>query len=328
MAGIIHMETDVVQAVAVKLDQTALEIHQEISALGNSIRSMNWQGGGSDEFFADFKRLEGSFTNLSEQGTSLSRRVKNEVAEWEETARQLEGSGSDYSNPLIIVGGGVLIFVGGIVWWALQDFEKLSSQEAENKIQEILKRTGAGRDAINKAEDLGVKFELGKAGKGTYYDPDTNTMFIDPKTNPDFAAESYIHELQHAQQNAEGRLPDAATIGRDEYTDRVIDIEAEALIKEYEYENERPVFDYLNKKIGEEAYEKTYRETINALKKSNPQPSAEEMHKLAYEAGKEEVKKLYRDGTIKASTNGKSYVGNAHAYWDSVNPPQSSPKTM
>ncbi|MCX6056702.1 MAG: hypothetical protein NTW69_00910 [Chloroflexi bacterium] len=82
MSTIIHMETESVQATAQKLDQTVLDIHQEISALGNSIGSMNWQGGGSDEFFRDFKRLEGSFINLAEQGVLLSRRVKSEVNEW------------------------------------------------------------------------------------------------------------------------------------------------------------------------------------------------------------------------------------------------------
>ncbi len=328
MANIIHMSPDEVQAVAVKLDQTAMDIQQEISALGNSIRSMNWQGGGSDEFFRDFKRLEGSFTNLSEQGGLLSRRVKSEVDEWEQAALQLDGSGTAYSNPLIIGGGAFLIIVGGVVWWGTQDLQDLSPQEAESRIKEILSRSAAGRDAIKKAEELGVKFEIGKAGGGTYYDPDTDTMYIDPKTQPDLAAESYIHELQHAKQDAEGRLPDAGAMGRDEYTERVVDIEAEALIKEYEYENERPVLDYINDSVGEDAYQKTYNEAIKSLKGSNPQMSTEEMHKLAYEAGKEEVKKLYRDGTITASTNRQSYVDNARAYWDSVNVPQPSQTVM
>lgn len=98
MANIIHMETDMVQAVAVKLDQTSLEIHQEISALRNSIRSMNWQGGGSDEFFRDFKRLEESFANLSEQGVLLSRRIKSEMDEWILVASVLVAGSSPIVN--------------------------------------------------------------------------------------------------------------------------------------------------------------------------------------------------------------------------------------
>ena len=60
------------------------------------------------------------------------------------------------------------------------------------------------------------------------------------------------------------------------------------------------------------------------MKESNPQMSAEEMQKIAYEAGKEEVKKLYKDGTIITSTNKKSYVDNAGEDWDRVHTPLAS----
>jgi hypothetical protein len=245
--------------------------------------------------------------------------VKREVDEWEHIASRLSGDGAAFSNPLLIIGGGALVVIGGVVWWGTQDLQDLSSQEAETKIKKILRRTPAGRAALEKAKELDVKFELNEAGGGTYYDPDTDTMYIDPKTQPDLAAESYIHELQHAQQDADGRLPNAGAMSREEYTERVLDIESEALIKQYEYEDERPLLDYADPIIGEDVYEKTYDQTIESLKKTNPRMSAEEMHRQAYEAGKEELKKLYRDGTITASTNGRSYVDNAGEFWDLVN---------
>jgi hypothetical protein len=328
MAGIIHMETDQVRSAASQLDHTSQEIQRLLFNLSGSILSLNWQSQSRDLFVQEFRDLERKITASAEEGMTIALGMRREVDEWEQAALHLGDGGASFSNPLLIIGGGGLIVIGGVIWWGTRTLEDLSSEEAEARIEDILRKTPAGRDAIQKAEELGINVEVNQPGKGTFYNPENNTMYIDPKTQPDLAAESYVHELQHAKQDAEGRLPNPRELSRDEFTERVIDVESEALIKEYEYEKERPFLDIINESTGEGAYENTYNQTIESLRKSNPQMSAEEMHKLAYEAGKEEVKKLYRDGTIKASTNRKSYVDNAHGIWDQVNAPQSSDQVM
>ena len=330
MSSVIHMDTEQVWAMARQLDNLSADIQQEIASLGSKLRDLNWQSPSRDRFIGDFAVLQKKIQACAEQGAVLGLRVQREVDEWEKTDQELDGSNANYPTPFLVIGGGILIIVGsvGFSWWytawSNQNLLNLTPQEVENKIKSILGNSSTGKEALKKAEKLGVKFEVGKSGKATYYNPKTNTMYIDPETQPDLAAESYIHELQHAIQDEEGSLPDASTLSREEYIDRVVDIEAEALIKEFEYENGEWFLDQVHEMPGEDIYQKTYDETMKSLKESNPQMSAEEMQKIAYEAGKEEVKKLYKDGTIITSTNKKSYVDNAGEDWDRVHTPLAS----
>jgi hypothetical protein len=327
MGSVIHMDTEQSRSVARQLDHVSADIQQEITTLGKKLRSLNWQSPSRDAFVGDFAELQRKIQACAEKGITLGTRVQREVDEWEQAALHLDGGGSAYSNPIVIIGGGALIITIGSLYlwaWTQQNLQNLSPTEAEAKIKIILGRTSAGRNALKKAEEIGIKFELSKSGQGTWYDPDTDTMYVDPNTNPDLAAESYIHELQHAQQDSERRLPDAGAMNREEYIEQVVDIEAEALIKEYEYENERPILDQIVSHPGEDVYQKTYAETLKSLQESNPEMSSVEMHKLAYEAGKEEIKKLYRNGSIITSTTQKSYVDDAGEYWDQVNIPPAS----
>lgn len=104
MTNIIHMETDVVQASARQLEQTAVETQQEIATLAGAIRSLDWQGGARDQFAIDFGNLEKRFNELTEQGTILSRRMRAEVDEWVAAAASLGtggGSGPASQNQIV-----------------------------------------------------------------------------------------------------------------------------------------------------------------------------------------------------------------------------------
>ena len=82
MSSVIHMDTEETRSVAQKLDQTSFDIHQMIAAFGNSLRALNWQGGGRDEFVNDFQSLEKQFLAEADRGALLSLRIKREVEEW------------------------------------------------------------------------------------------------------------------------------------------------------------------------------------------------------------------------------------------------------
>lgn len=222
----------------------------------------------------------------------------------------------------IIIGGGIVIigsaFVG-LLWWWEQDLEGMSTDEALEKVEGILRKTPAGREALEKAEELGVEFELSSPGDGTWYDPVTNKMYVDPSTNQDLAAQSYVHELTHAKQHANGRFPDPSSTTRDEYVEKSLECEAEALVAEFEYEKERWLLDTVMGSEAERAYWKAYRSKTKELEVSSPEMSEDDRHKLAYEAGKEQVLEHYRDGSLRTSTTGQSYVEYYGEAWDRRN---------
>jgi|GEM_PF-4914283 len=79
---IIHMETEDVLLVARKLEQISNDIQQTISALGSSVRNLNWEGGTRDEFVSSFQSLEREIMSQAEEAAVLSLRVSREVDEW------------------------------------------------------------------------------------------------------------------------------------------------------------------------------------------------------------------------------------------------------
>ena len=76
------METEDVLLVARKLEQISNDIQQTISALGSSVRNLNWEGGTRDEFVSSFQSLEREIMSEAEEAAVLSLRVSREVDEW------------------------------------------------------------------------------------------------------------------------------------------------------------------------------------------------------------------------------------------------------
>lgn len=112
MSPIIRMETDSVQAVAQKLDQTALNIQQEVSVLGNSIRGLDWQGGAREQFINDFSHLEKNLNDLAEHGMLLARRARTEVDEWQ----QVDVQGGQNFASIVMIG-----YAGDVIWDGMRD---------------------------------------------------------------------------------------------------------------------------------------------------------------------------------------------------------------
>jgi type VI secretion system secreted protein VgrG len=92
---------------------------------------------------------------------------------------------------------------------------------------------------LEQAEKDGWTVQYGVAGEGTYADPNTKTIFIDPTDKGDAAvlANSLAHELGHANYETEAFIP-MAGLTRDEFikqnTYRDLRGEAEATIAELE----------------------------------------------------------------------------------------------
>lgn len=231
------------------------------------------------------------------------------------------GSGPNMPGLPIIIGIGALVIsgMGALVWWGSQDLEGKSNDEAYKKIADVLDNHASGRAALQRAEDLGVDFELSAAGAGTYYDSKTNTMYIDPTSHPDMAATSFIHEVTHAQQYADGQMSDVTQVTRQEYVHRLLEMEADAVIAELQYEKETFFFDIVNSPEHEKAYWETYNDKLRDLKKNAPNMTADEREHLAYEASKAKLIEYFENGHFKTSTTGQSYVDYYGEHWDEVN---------
>jgi len=313
------MDTEYTRSVSQQVVQTANAVYEQAQMLSNFVQRLDWQSPSRDSWENDALRLVNTLSQLSDSASLLGMRVQREVDEWE----SVDGNSSFRLNspavlPIVIVGGGITLVFGGVLWWAGQDLKNLSKNEAFEKLESILDNTKIGRDALKDAKDLGVSFELSKTGTGTYYDSSTNTMYIDPNTHQDFAVNSFIHELEHAKQHADGLFPDVMHVTKDEYVTKCVSLEADAVIAEFMYEKERKLFDFLNASEKEKAFWDAYNETTKRLEKTSSL-SSDEIYKLAYDAGKEKLIKLYENGSIITSTTKESYLDYYGDYWEMKN---------
>lgn len=239
--------------------------------------------------------------------------------------------------PVVIVGG-VTVAVGAFSEWSRKTLvpprdyctsdPKIIFQEtmeARQKLDQILGRTPAGRDALKAAQAMNVTFKLSTPGMGTWYDSATNTMYVDPTLQEDLAAEAFVHELTHARQHAQGQIPDVRSTTREEYLRGMYRIEADALIKQLEYENERPDLAALtmlgsgDPNVGliyrtayAQAYAARTAQNLGSLK-----ISPAEAEEAARQAGRAALIELYENGSLRVSAPPhRSYRDEYGQAWD------------
>ena len=323
MSGIILMETEQVRSMARQLEQVSLDIESRVSDVLTLIRRLDWQGASRDVFVNDAQKIIQSIITQSTQGLDLSRRVDREVTEWE-SQDQSADYGSISPSPIligaVIIGGTIIVgpILGRIAkewnkWWWSQTLQGLSSDEAYQRIMDILDNSPIGRQAIEDAKRLGLKYLLAPAGSGTYFDP-PDTIYIDPTLQQDMASDAFIHELEHAKQNAEHLLPDPRSVTQEEFIQKTIGCEADAVIKEFLYEQQNGILNAQSNPPYEQSFWNTVNEKIAELQKVTPPMSKEAINEMAMQAGRQDLIDAYMRGDITTSTTHQSYVdyyGNA-----------------
>lgn len=102
----IHMETEQVRSTARQLDLTTEQISSVVDQLAGSVRSLSWQSPVRDNYVESFEQLNRKIQVLAQQGLDLSRRVINEVDEWEGVAASFGLMGSGSTSVTQLVGSG------------------------------------------------------------------------------------------------------------------------------------------------------------------------------------------------------------------------------
>lgn len=164
----IRMETERVDEIARQLEHVNGVIYQEIEILGNRIRSMNWQGGGADQFRAEFDTFLRQATKVCEEGILLSQRVKRETQEWMAAdslgASHFRDLKRALENLVITGGGGVILASAQVLGVTsnsnggyLQEYQKMSWKEkfnAEKKIQDDISSTEKQLANMKSADEM------------------------------------------------------------------------------------------------------------------------------------------------------------------------------
>jgi hypothetical protein len=103
------------------------------------------------------------------------------------------------------------------------------------KIKEILNQTPTGREALARQTEFGIGVEF-QPGNGTAYHPESDKMIINSTQTPERSALSFVHEMNHAYYQHKGLTADLniATLTRADYISKMIQEEAEGVVKSIE----------------------------------------------------------------------------------------------
>jgi hypothetical protein len=189
------------------------------------------------------------------------------------------------------------------------------------EIKKILEAIPTGKEAIAVLDKHKVKITFDAAG-GADYDPSTNSITVDSNRTNARIALSLVHELNHARYEKEGLTADVTKLSREEYVKRLVEEEAEGVVKSIEakIELEGTKIDLTGASYPLEAeYRKAYKKAVDAAKAKDPKAAEADLKKLGRAAGKARVTKGFMDGEVVGSKSRQSYPDKYGKHWDDVN---------
>ncbi|MEU8801506.1 hypothetical protein [Spirillospora sp. NPDC048819] len=193
------------------------------------------------------------------------------------------------------------------------------SQE-ELETEAALNETQLGRDALEWVEDNGVRVVY-RAGGGSYYDGDANVFYIDTNQSPEERANTFVHEVNHAEHRDE---PDIDDLSREDFIEQSIDEEVEgtveAILNNQQLQQNRggnnPP-DTLLQQEYEDAYDSAIADANRARSAAGlPVLDAEAAREVGERAGRERVEQAFENGEVVSSVDGDKYADNYGEAWD------------
>ncbi len=176
-----------------------------------------------------------------------------------------------------------------------------------------LRRTPEGNRALEIQRRYRVTVRYGAPGERTYFDPAINTAVIDPSERRPIDT-LIVHEMIHAEYDNTGRSANDRTTPRDEYVERAVDEEIEAVIAEIRHDiGAHP--NRLNDitKIGSIYAEPYYRVRQQVLSETGNEEVATE---AGHDAGRAAIVNAFSTGLI--GTGNTPYAQYYGDEWDRV----------
>lgn len=174
--------------------------------------------------------------------------------------------------------------------------------EADSQLAKDMQSTPRGRETLQWLHDHGIEVVVDPKQKGAYYSDDTIVLGNGYDTAP-----VLIHEGNHAKYDAEGRHADPNKLDRSTFITTAINEEADGLVQQILGAEE---LRRAGQTTGQQPAEDKYDAAYAAAKKSG-RSDAE-----AQQAGADAVNRAFYDGTLVASTSGKSYSDFYGEQWD------------
>ncbi|MBZ4419507.1 DUF6782 family putative metallopeptidase [Myxococcus sp. RHSTA-1-4] len=212
--------------------------------------------------------------------------------------------------------GGVAGGVGEIVQKAVQaakDAQKLKD------VKDILADSPTGAEAVKYLEDKKIPVEFADGG-GSYWDG--NKIVIDRSQDPQEAALTLVHEINHAKASIDGPKADIVNDTRADYVQKMLDEEVRGTVDSIKAKNEL-VANGKNVTASfplETEYNDAYKKAVDDAKKKDPDLTADELRAIGEKAGYDAVLDGFKTGKVVTSTNGQNYPDYYGSAWDSNHP--------
>ncbi|WP_433327540.1 hypothetical protein [Spirillospora sp. CA-294931] len=192
----------------------------------------------------------------------------------------------------------------------------------KTETEAVLNETQLGRDALKWVRDNGVNVVY-RPGGGSYFSADENTFYVDTNQSPEERANTFVHEVNHAQSPDE---PDADDLEKDDYVNKSVEEETEGTVEAIQNNQQLQakrgsgVPDTLLQQEYEDAYDKAVKDENAARAKNNLPPLGPDgERRVGEKAGRDRVRDAFNNGEIVTSTNGKPYREYYGDAWEDAN---------
>lgn len=207
----------------------------------------------------------------------------------------------------------------------------LRPPDRRQQIETLLGTTDTGRWALGVIRRWSIPVDYEFSGTGSFHR--AGSVFINRTLSVDAAALVMMHEAQHANTFKSGRAADVDALGREEYIQRKIADEAEAVVRQIEgsVPMQAAGHSLLGSGINQgliDRYRTAFYAYRDLLEANNPTMTRAEINRRCRTRTRDnEVTSWFHDGTFVTSTGSITYSQHYGNSWDAAhNPPSPTPQ--
>lgn len=219
-----------------------------------------------------------------------------------------------------ILGGPAGAGLGGAIGGAIGDAIQASKDKAKlQETKDVLKNSPTGAAAVKYLEDKKIPVEFADGG-GSYWDG--KKIVIDRSQDPQEAALTLVHEINHAKATMDGPRADINTQSRADYVQTLLDEETRGTVDSIKAKNELVANgETVTATFPLEAeYNAASSKAITDAKAKDPSLTETQLREIGDKAGYAAVLDGFKTGKVVTSTNGQNYPDYYGQGWDKAHP--------